>query len=203
MSVIVNDILKVVATMVWTDGNIMQNVFNALIDGGTGPFDDDDIVADAVSWMDNIYQNITANISDEVDGSQVQVYKYDAGDDDWDEVGTGAFTWNPAAAPDQLPRGVAAMIYARTSNADVQGKKYFGGFTEDAVTNGLYSAAQVTQLLACAADWVIDFVGSDSVADWNPGVWSPTDLALYLMSGSVGANVIPAYQRRRKRGVGA
>lgn len=203
MSVVVNDILKVVATTVWTDGNIMQNVFNALIDGGGGPFDDGDIVDDAVAWMDNIYLNITSDCSDELNGSQVQVYKYDSVDDDWDEVGTGAFTWDPSAAPDQLPRGVAGLVYARTTNPDVQGKKYIGGFTEAAVTDGLFTANSLTNLLAIAADWVLDFTGGTSSAEWNPGVWSPTDLILYLMSEVVGAVAIPAYQRRRKRGVGA
>ena len=203
MSVIVNDILKVVATYVWTDGNIMQNVFNALIDGGGGPFDDDDIVADAVTWMDDIYANLTANVSNICDGTQVQVYKRDVPGDDWDEVGTGIWTWNPSAAPEQLPRGVAGLCFARTSNPDVQGKKYFGGFTEAAVDSGLFSAAQMTQLISTATDWITDFVGSDSSADWNPGVWSPTDKVLYLMSTEFGANLIPAYQRRRKRGVGA
>lgn len=203
MSVVVGDILKIVATMVWLDGNIMQNVFNALIDGGGGPFDDDDIVADAVSWMQDIFGNITANVSTQVDGTQCQVYKYDAVGGDWDEVGTGIFVWNPSAAVDQLPRGVAALILARTTNPDVQGKKYLGGITEASVTDGLWYGPQMTQNLLAAADWVTDFVGSDSLADWNPGVWSPTDTILYLMSGTYSANIIPAYQRRRKRGVGA
>lgn len=203
MTVSVNDILKVVVTCVWTDGNIMQNVFNALIDGGGGPFDDDDIVADAVTWADDMYGNLTTDVSVLLDGSQVQVYKYDSVGDDWDEVGTGIFTWNPSAAPDQLPRGVAGLLQSRTSNPDVQGKKYVGGLTEAAVTDGLFTATEMTNLIAFATDWVTDFVGSDSVADWNPGVWSPTNLILYLMTDNFGANIIPAYQRRRKRGVGA
>jgi hypothetical protein len=203
MSVTVNDILKIVVTCVWTDGNIMQNVFNALIDGGGGPFDDEDIVDDCVDYADNLYANFTTDVSALLDGSQVQVYKYDSGDDDWDEVGTGIFTWNPTAAPDQLPRGVAGLVQARTSNPDVQGKKYIGGFTEAAVTDGLFTSNSMTNMIAFAADWVTDFIGSASSAEFNPGVWSPTDLILYLMSESYGANLIPAYQRRRKRGVGA
>lgn len=203
MTVSVSDILKVVVTSAWLDGNIIQNVFNALIDGGGGPFDDDDIVDDAVAWADAMYAEVTLDTSDELNGTQVQVYKYDSVGDDWDEVGTGVFTWNPSANPDQLPRGVAALLQARTSNPDVQGKKYIGGLTEAAVTDGLFTSTMMSNFIDFATLWVTDFTGAVSSAEWNPGVWSPTDLVLYLMTDNFGANLIPAYQRRRKRGVGA
>lgn len=203
MSVIIGDILKVVATMVWTDANIMQNVFNAIITGTGGPYDDDDIVEDALSWLVNMYNGNLTGLSDECQGAQVQVYKYDSGDDDFDEVGNTGWTFAPVGGDHQLPRGVAALTLARTANPDVQGKKYIGGLTEASVTDGLYTAAWLTFFLQFAADWITDFVGSDSGADWNPGVWSPTDSAFYEMGTSIQAAAIPAYQRRRKRGVGA
>ena len=123
MSVEVGDILKIVATLLWTDGNIVQNVFAALVDGGTGPFDDQDIVDDCLDWIENMYNGNHTGLSDELDGSQVQVYKYDSVDEDFDEVGTNAWTYNPDGTADQLPRGVAMLLTAGTVNPDVQGKK--------------------------------------------------------------------------------
>ena len=204
MTVMVGDILRVVATYTWADGNIMQNVFNAVIGSGGGPFTDGDIVDDAEAWMDNCYANITARVTSDVDGSQIQVYKYDSIDDDWDEVGTTSWTWNPSGgATGYLARGVAGLVTARTSNPDVQGKKYVGGLLQANVINGLLQGALLTDLLAFAADWITDFVGGTSGANWEPGVWSPTDTALYQMATSISASGIPSYQRRRKRGVGA
>lgn len=203
MSVAVGDILKVVATLVWSDANIVQNVFNAVIGGTGGPYDDDDIVEDALSWLENMYNGNLTDLSDEIQGSQVQVYKYDSLDEDFDEVGNTGWTFAPVATSHQMPRGVALLTLARTTNPDVQGKKYLGGGTEEVTTDGLLTSGWLTLLLQFAADWVLPFVGSDSTADWIPGVWSPTDLAHYIMSQSVTASAIPAYQRRRKRGVGA
>lgn len=202
MSITVGDVLKVVATLAWTDGNLMQNVFNAAITGSGGPFDDDDIVDDAVAWVGVMFANLVAAISNAADGSQVQVYVYDSTDDDFDEVGTAAWTFNPTNADHQLPRGVAALLNAKTLDPDVQGKKYVGGLTEGTITDGLWPTATLTPLSDFGDDWVTQFVGSVSGADWTPGVWSPKNTNIFPFSGQNIVPTIPAYQRRRKRGVG-
>lgn len=203
MTVTVGDILKVVCTLVWTDGNIAQNVFNARIGGSGGPFTDGDIVDDAESWSDTMFANLVAVMTTLIDGSQIQVYKYDAIDDDFDEVGTVGWTFDPTLVAHQLPRGSAGLSTCRTSDADVQGKKYLTGFTENHLTDGLYTVSLLTLILGFADDWVTPFVGGTSGASWVPGIWSPKNSALYDCDDSYTASAIPAYQRRRKRGVGA
>lgn len=202
MSITVGDVLRVVATMVWTDGQINQNVFNAVIGGSGGPYDESDIVDDALAWIANIFANAVTSISDEADGSQVQVYVYDAGDDDWDEVGNIGWTFDPSNAADQMPRGVAGLVTTGTSDPDVQGKKYWGMFTENAAVDGLWVAGQLVTFLAMGADWVLPFVGGTSTADWIPGIWSPTHTNFYPSNENLIASAIPAYQRRRKQGYG-
>lgn len=202
MSVTSGTVLKVVVTLLWTDGNIMQNIFNAVVTGGGSPWDSADIVEDAISWAEDLYFNLTGGISDEVDGSQVQVYEYDSVDDDWDEVGSGPFTWNPTSGSDQLPRGVAALINLKTTDPDVSGKKYIGGITDGGQTDGLWNAGLLALLASYAVDWYAGFVGTDSGADWDPGIWSVVDTVFKLALPQVIIPTIPAYQRRRKRGVG-
>lgn len=202
MSITSGDILRVVVSLIWTDGNIMQNVFNAVVTGGGSPWDDADIVEDAVSWAEDLYFNITSKVSDECDGSQVQVYVYDSVDDDWDEVGSQVFFWNPSGTTDQLPRGVAALINLKSSDPDISGKKYIGGFVDGANTDGLWTASSITDLASFAVDWYAGFVGTDSGADWAPGIWSVADTLFRLASTTAIIPTIPAYQRRRKRGVG-
>lgn len=202
MAITDGTILRAVVSMLWTDGNIMQNVYNAVVTGGGAPWDPADIVQDAVSWAEDLYFNITGASSNAMDGSQVQVYEYDSIDDDWDEVGTSAFVWNPTATSDQLPRGVAALINLKTSDPDVSGKKYIGGLIEDDSNQGLWNAAVLADILSLAVDWYASFVGTDSGATWTPGVWSPTHTVFKTALPSVVIPAIPAYQRRRKRGVG-
>ena len=202
MSVLPGDILRVVASFLWTDGNINQNVFNALLSGAGSPWSDSDIADDAESWLDNMYANLSAFMSDEIDGNEVIVYKYDTINDDWDEVASQAFTLNPTDTFDQLPRGAAALALLWTEDPDVQGKKYIPGTCEDYLTDGLYTSGMLTAMLAFAADWYTPFTGGTSGATWNPGVWSVAQTAFKTGVNHIAANAIPAYQRRRKRNVG-
>lgn len=202
MSVTAGTILKVVVSSIWTDGNIIQNVFNAVVTGAGSPWDNEDIVEDAVSWAEDLFFNLTGGTTDHMDGSQVQVYEYDSVDDDWDEVGSQAFVWNPTNASEQCARGVAALVNLKTTDPDVSGKKYVAGSTEGSLTDGLWSSSWLASLLSFAVDWYAGFVGTDSGADWQGGVWSPTDTVFKSAIASVVIPAIPAYQRRRKRGVG-
>lgn len=202
MSVTDGTVLKMVVTLLWTDGNVVQNVYNAVVTGGGSPWDSADIVLDAISWAEDLYFNITTSTSDHMDGSMVQVYEYDSVDDDWDEVGSGAFVWNCTGTSEQVPRGVAALINLKTTDPDVSGKKYIAGGVEGNLDDGLWSSTYLTVLLSLAVDWYAGFVGTDSGATWTPGVWSVVGTVFRTALPSIVLPTIPAYQRRRKRGVG-
>ncbi len=202
MSVVDGDILRVVASMLWTDGNVNQNVFNCVVSGGGGPYSDSDVADDMEDWLDNMYANLTSTTSDELDGNSVTVYKWDVSGQDWDEVFSQSWTWNPTAAGEQLPRGTAQLVNLWTEDPDVQGKKYIPGITENHLEDGLYSSSLLTQALAFGADWLLAFVGATSGATFSPGVWSVVQLAFKVAVDHLSTSTIPAYQRRRKRTVG-
>lgn len=202
MTVAANDVLRVVASLLWTDGNINQNVFNCQASGGGGPWADSDVIDDMEDWLDNMYANMVAQISDEIDGNEVLVYKWDAVGGDWDEVGSQAWVWDPTNVTDQMPRGVAALLRLWTVDPDVQGKKYVPGITEGMATDGLITAASLVPLLAMAADWYAPFVGATSGATFTPGVWSVAGTVFRAAVDHIATSAIPAYQRRRKRTVG-
>lgn len=202
MSITSGEILRIVASLLWTDGNVNQNVFNAVVTGGGSPWDDFDIVDDAEAWCDNMYANLVNSMSDEIDGNSITVYKYDPLDDDWDEVGSNTWSYDPTITQDQLPRGVAGLVRLWTSDPDVQGKKYVPGLTEGSVTDGLFTASVITNLLAFAADWYMPFTGGTSGATWTPGVWSIAGTVFKSAVDHIATSTIPAYQRRRKRNVG-
>lgn len=202
MTVVDTDILRVVASMLWTDGNVNQNVFNCIVSGGVGPYDDQDVADDMEDWLDNMYLNLTTFCSDQLDGNEVIIYKYDSGDLDWDEVSSQAWTWDPSVASDQLPRGVAGLVRLWTTDADVQGKKYLPGLGESTSTDGLFTAGALVAFLAFGADWFTPFVGSATGATFTPGVWSVAKVLFLAGVNHIAASAIPAYQRRRKRNVG-
>lgn len=202
MTVVTGDILRIVASMLWTDGNVNQNVFNAQVTGGGGPWADSDIADDAEAWLDNMYANLTTTTTEELDGNSVTVYKWDSAGQDWDEVFSQSWSWNPSHAGEQLPRGTAPLINLWTEDPDVQGKKYIPGMVETLLVDGLYESTLITQLLAFGADWLTAFVGGTSAATWTPGVWSVVGLVFKAAVDHISTSTIPAYQRRRKRTVG-
>jgi hypothetical protein len=202
MAVEIGDLIKIVATLAWLDGNLNQNVFAAEIVGTGGPYDDADIVDDAREWVEDMFATIIAGVSNEIDGSQVQVYKYDAVGDDFDEIGSDVWVYNPAVADDQLPRGVAGLLNAKTVDADVSGRKFLGGMVESNSTDGLWNSGVLALFVNFGGEWVQSFLGGTSGADWQPGVWSTIAKDVIQFSATVVIPTIPAYQRRRKRGVG-
>lgn len=202
MGISVGDVLKIVAVLAWVDGDIAQNVFAAVITGAGGPFDDQDIVSDAVEWVGDMYANVSGQLSDQSDGSEVRVYKFDDVDDDFDEIGSDSWTYDPTNTLHQMPRGVACLVNAKTSDPDVNGKKYLPAFTEGSADDGLWDTSPLANVALFAADWTTAFTGGTSGASWTPGIWSPTRLNIFPLTGAVIIPTIPAYQRRRKRGVG-
>ena len=202
MTVSTGDILRVVAQFLWDDGNINQNVFNAQVTGGGGPWSDSDIQDDAEAWLDNMYANIVGNMTNNIAGNSVTVYKWDAVGGDWDEVGSQAWIFTPTQVLEYLPKAVAAQINMGTVDPDVQGKKYIPGYTEAESSDGLWGAGALVNLLAFAIDWYTGFVGGTSGADWQPGVWSVINSLFRAAVDSATIPAIPAYQRRRKRNVG-
>lgn len=202
MTIPTGTILRIVASALWTDGNVNQNIFNAVVSGAGGPWTDTDIVDDAEAWLDNMYANITNSQSDEIDGNEVIVYKWDTVGQDWDEVGSQSWTWDPISVGDQLPRGVAPLVRLWSEDPDVQGKKYVFGSVVGNTTDGLFVAGFLTNLLAFAADWYLPFAGGTSGASWTPGIWSVVGKVFKAGVDHIAASAIPAYQRRRKRNVG-
>lgn len=202
MSVIDTDILRVVASLLWDDGNVNQNVFNCVVSGGAGPYSDSDTADDMEDWLDNLFANLAASMAPTISGNEVLVYKYDAGDDDWDEVFSQSWTFVGTAATAELPRGVAGLVRLWTTDPDVQGKKYIPGLTEGVLQDGLWVAGAITAYLAFGADWLTPFVGATSGATFTPGIWSVANKAFYAAVDHYATSTIPAYQRRRKNNVG-
>jgi hypothetical protein len=89
----------------------------------------------------------------------------------------------------------------KTSNTDVTGRKFIPGIGEiNATDNDLTSGALARSVLYAVA-WATQFIDANSVT-FTPGVWSMTKLNFFLATGTVIANAILGYQRRRKPGVG-
>lgn len=202
MAITTGDVLRLVVSQIWDTGDIMQNVYALQITGGGGPWDDDDVLDDLEDYADAMYANLTIHVVDEVNGNEIFGYRWDSGDQDFDLFGTEPWAWDPSSTDSQLPRGVASFLKAPTTNPDVQGRKYLGGHAEDVLAQGVWTAGLIAALALFGGDWVTPLIGTLTGATLTPGVWSVKLSQFFPFTAEVGVVTIPAYQRRRKRGVG-
>lgn len=168
------DILRVVASLVFPDDVIMQNVFHIVATTIVGDGAEEDITLDLVGYLDAIYAEHDANIADTVAGDEIKAYIRDTVDDDWDEIGTGSLTLVAADVNEMLPHGIALMQTFYTIDPDVQGRKYWGGFTENSQDAGNWEGALLTNIVLSAAEVIGTYVGTETGSTFQPIVWSPT-----------------------------
>ena len=196
-------VLKVVASMLFPDSVIAQNVFNVVVTDLVTSDEGEDVLADCITWLEDMYTHFLAQIANDVTTSEATVYEYDSGEDDWDEVGTDTWSVTFTNANEMLPHGIAVVVHARTVDPDTLGTKYIGGFTEDAQNNSNVGAGVITDMVDFLAEWVTPFVGVETGGTFGPVIWSPTDTTPRVMSGTGYVNGQVGYQRRRKPGVGS
>jgi hypothetical protein len=153
-------------------------------------------------YIEAMYDLIKVQMSDVVTTDDVKVYVYDAPGADFDEVGDRSVEVAFEQSGEFMPHGIAAVTNANTTNPDVQGRKYWGGWTEPSNLDGYLSGAIITQMALLAGEWITPFTGAATGSGFVPGVWSPTHTTFYPFNSDAATNLLWGYQRRRKPGVG-
>jgi len=197
------DIMKV--DLRWQVGaiGIAANVFQARMTQAT-PHNVDDltVLVDAGAWMTAIMEPMEPHIVVDVDVMGCNVYKKVG--PLWNLVGPAPVIFTSASINDPLPSGVAALVTAYTAISKVVGKKYFVGLSEAAQTAGLWVTGVLAAMLQSGIEWISPFLSSDTPpgSAWNPGVWSLKQAGFVTFATALSTRDVPAYQRRRKAGVG-
>lgn len=202
MSVSDGTILRIVAQFLMPESVIAQNIFYAVFNDTGGSNADQDVIDDCAEWVDSLFINIVDFISDTVDLQLVKVYVRDLIGNDWDELGNGTPVVTFSDVDTIVPHGVAALVHAFTTDPDVRGSKYIAGVADVEQTASSLSGGFMTALLLYCADWVSSWVGTETGGDFDPGVWSPTQVDFFPMVDHFIVNGQVGYQRRRKPGVG-
>lgn len=188
----------------WQIGAIGQaaNVFQALcVQNSPHTVADSEVLTDMADWLERILEPLEDHVVVSVDTISANIYKKVG--PLWNLVGDVAVAFTPGSIGDPLPSGVAALMTAYTETSKVMGKKYVPGLSETGQTAGLWVAGVLAALATSAVQWVSGFVAlNDPLTYWYPGVYSTKALAYKIFQGSAMVRDVPAYQRRRKQGVG-
>jgi len=161
-----------------------------------------DAVTELGDWISRILLPMAPHIVVSCDIMDLLVYKKVGAL--WNLEGPAPYVFTPGSIGDPLPSGVAALIEAYTDTSRVQGKKYFVGLSETGQTAGLWVVGVLSAMLQSAVEWSTSFAGIvDPTGRWYPGVWSLKKGDFRVFVAHVSTKDVPAYQRRRKAGVGA
>lgn len=197
MSVPQNAILRVIVTLDLDSLSKAQNVFHLRHDTATAQADED--VLDAIgNWVDQLYDEISANLSQTVTIEKIEVYE--EGTQEWNPVGVKTITWAGLNTQPRVPAGVAMMVMAYKARSGYADRKYLPGYCEDSLDGDGWSSGALANAANFADNWITkweDANGVDLTAVYfNRSLWESKDYV------SADRSTVVSYQRRRKPGVG-
>lgn len=197
-----NDVMKVDLRWVVEGIGLAANVFQALCtQDSPHVLSDADAIEDARIWIEAILGPMEPHIVVSCDVLDCNVYKKVG--PLWNLVGPANVIFAPESIGDPLPSGVAGLIVAYTYLSKVMGKKYIPGLSETGQTAGLWVAGVIAAMLQSAVAWAEYFESVEGATTyWHPGVWSLKSAGFQIFSPTAAVRDVPAYQRRRKAGVG-
>lgn len=194
----VGDVLRVAGVMNIDGQYEITNVWHMLVEAApNGAFLDN--VADIQQYFDLLVATTDTFFTDNQFADHLEVQNVTTldvfGSIDWGTFAQGG------AAQQHTALGVCVFAWARTRRPRVQIRKYFGVFTENDLADGVWQAGV---LGACNASMAVH-VASQTLTNglelqgvaWNRAA------STYQLPINHTSSAEPAYQRRRKRGVGS
>ena len=193
------DVVRAFAELSY-DGQIQfGNVFHWQVDGGATGGTDDAFAAAALAWLETVYTNFKGPMVDNAKFEQVTFYNVTqdrpAGVYAWPTLVDGDSTGNA------LPEGVAALVVLYTDVKRVIGKKYFGGIGTVALDDRVWDGSLQLAMQGAGSAMLSPFTvgAADAVVH---GIYRRS-LGTFVQLRSYAIRALPAYQRRRKPGVGS
>jgi hypothetical protein len=116
-------------------------------------------------------------------------------------IGGGIIAVNGDVIEDVTPAAVSGYLMGYTAVPKARGSKYVPGIAETQINEGEFTAPALVKLATLLAIYLAD-VSLGSGASLEMGVLSKALGAFVSFTGSGLVESLPAYQRRRKQGVG-
>jgi hypothetical protein len=200
VSVADNSILRVAAKFILDNASDIINIYHFVMDAAAA-VDEDDVLDDCLALIEDLMANVYQNHTTSLVLDEVEVWVRNVTLDRWDRVGAIDGTWTGGVAGyEYLPVGTGALVTADTVDSHARGRKYLPPGLEGHLNSGEWISTAITNLVNFLGDYVATYVGT--YAEWIPGIWQEATKSFQMFIGSGTTTNTPAYQRRRKPGVG-
>jgi len=190
------EVIQVVAEFIYLGQQIM-NVYHAVSPSATA---DNEVVEDLTIKIDEAMTELQAELDGSLAGVSLRVINL-SDNAELDLVSWPTFVGGAVGGAVGLPPGVAALVTFPTAALGVRGRKFICGASEAQNSDGVWEASFIASLESYASMIANPFPGDSSLNIWQFGTYNPTTGFNPFTGWQVGN--VPAYQRRRKQGVGA
>jgi hypothetical protein len=182
------------------DGVIAMNIFyfEAVFQDDQA---DEAVISNLEVWVEALYDNVKDELSDQVSLGEFVAYTFNTLLDRWDNFGTGTPTLGGTETTSMLPHGVAGLVRAYSTNPRSIARKYIPGFGEIEQADGTWLAGALTAMAGFGHAWSTERTISAN-NDLVPAVFDTTLKIVHQLNGTEVVLAEPAYQRRRRPGVG-
>lgn len=201
MTITNGDVIKMTLEYLYPGAGVAMNVFHYAYLGAD--LTDSVAVAALVDWVETEWAPTWVDIASTTATLANAVFEVVNVDGDiLVNLGTEILDIDGTVAGEVMPAAVSAYIAANTATPGVRGSKYVPGISETMADNGVFNATALAQIAFLLLDY-LDTVNVSAGNNFFPVVRS-TKLAGFprlLTAGTL--NTLPAYQRRRKQGVGS
>lgn len=192
------DIIRAAGAMIYDGSDEVVNVYHMRVNSGGGK-SWAEVDSDIQDYFDQLVDTMDTELSDLMVADRISVSNVTQ-DTVFGAIPWGVFTQG-GNATDATAAGVCCFTFARTRKPRVQIRKYFGVFPKESMALGEWDAG-VTAACGDALDYHI----AENIMNSGirlQGVAYNRTLTTYEYAVSVATRGEPAYQRRRKRGVGS
>lgn len=201
MTVTEGDILRMVLEYTYPGAGVALNIFHWVYGGITR--ENIDILPDLGAWgAVNWGANWDGLAPDEAELQRMRTYRVSNLGVVLEEIGVFDLSIVGSNPGDVSAAAVAGYIQCYTETPRVFGKKYVPAIDDGLIVNGILTAGAINTLSLMATEMVTPFVLAGGGTIFG-GVISKKTLDFELYDGSVLLEILPAYQRRRKEGVGS
>lgn len=202
MGIDTGDIVRVVLTYDQVNSSDAQNVF--MFEAQSGENDDADILADWVYWAESVWGPDWVDFaSQDVTLVQVDVDTLNVDGTVKANIGSATLAEQGSIAADPSGSANAGYILAATAVPKTRGSKYVPGPSELDTSDNLITGDALADLALLLLTLVSLYEGDTTGLQYLPGVLSRTLMRFEAFNETGYITDVPAYQRRRKRGVGS
>jgi hypothetical protein len=192
------DILRITAKCL-LDEQSVQNVFYCLVSTAWPSLAE--ALADIQGILATGYEFVAGKQTDHLTADSLHVMNLTQDESYGDILWGGPYTGGEDDTGEYLPGPVSALGTVITLLPRVQGRKFVAGFTETNLEDGRFGGGTMSDVVDFM-EWFYLYTHGAGSAVCDFGLYNQ-ELERWTPAYAVAASAIPAYQRRRRIGVGS